>query len=112
MKDKKVVFLFFAHQITDTILKRYQCLQKAGSLYGDVYFVFHKQDDCIIPAGLNPYIFTYNTLNQLPFKAIRETIVPGSAHFPLLQFYRDFPVYDYYWIIEYDVVFNGDWSFF
>jgi hypothetical protein len=41
-----------------------------------------------------------------------EKLVPGNAHFPLLQFYREFPGYHYYWLIEHDVRFSGDWRLF
>jgi hypothetical protein len=37
---------------------------------------------------------------------------PGQVHFPLLQFFRDNPDFDYYWLIEYDVRFAGDWRLF
>jgi hypothetical protein len=37
-----------------------------------------------------------------------ERIVPGSAHFPLLDFSLD-EDYAYYWIVEYDVEYRGDW---
>jgi len=36
----------------------------------------------------------------------------GHCHFPLLQFFHDNPDFDYYWLIEYDVRFAGDWHFF
>lgn len=36
----------------------------------------------------------------------------GNCHYPLLKFHKDYPDYDYYWVIENDVKFFGDWSFF
>jgi len=39
-------------------------------------------------------------------------IVPGSTHFPLLHFFSRHSDYDYYWLIEHDVRFSGDWRFF
>lgn len=38
----------------------------------------------------------------------RDRIVPGSAHYPVIEFGRQF-TYDNYWVIEYDVVLNGSW---
>jgi hypothetical protein len=51
-------------------------------------------------------------LNELGYSPIEETIIPGSNHFPVLQFYKDNPGYEHYWNIEYDVYFNGDWNIF
>jgi hypothetical protein len=33
----------------------------------------------------------------------------GNGHFPVLEFYRRHPDYDFYWFIEYDVRYTGDW---
>ena len=34
---------------------------------------------------------------------------PGFTDLPLLHFFRSYPDYDYYWVVEYDVRFSGDW---
>jgi len=36
-------------------------------------------------------------------------LVPGSNHFPLMQFAREH-YFQYYWLIEYDVIFTGNWQ--
>jgi len=33
-----------------------------------------------------------------------------NMHFPVLDFYLSRPEYDFYWVIEFDVRYNGDWG--
>jgi hypothetical protein len=58
------------------------------------------------------YVVTHKSLAGLPYKSLYEEIVPGSAHFPLMLFFVDHPNYNYYWIIEGDVRFSGNWRTF
>jgi hypothetical protein len=37
-------------------------------------------------------------------------MVPGSTYFSLLHFWRSHLVYQYYWLIEDDVLYEGDWN--
>lgn len=75
-------------------------------------FVMYQSDYCNgeFGKGVPSYPFSIDSLNALNYNPIAETIVPGSNHFAVLQFFRDHPNYDYYWNIEYDVYFNGDWE--
>src|SRR6185437_10138013 len=61
-------------------------------------------------SGLSPYVFTDETLVSLNYTPIYNVLVPGSTHFPILQYFREFPDYRYYWVIEDDVRFTGDWG--
>lgn len=78
----------------------------------DTYILFHKTtcDEPVFPGKV--YSFTDNDLARIGFPMFSETLVPGSTHFPLLDFARNHPAYDYYWVIEYDVCFRGRWSVF
>ena len=49
---------------------------------------------------------------QLAAKAPRilgSKLIPGNCHLTMLAFFGARPGFDYYWHIEYDVVFTGDW---
>lgn len=114
-KKKQQVFLFMTHEVNDAILDRFYALEKSAKKMGDVYMLIHKEKDDVdktIPRHLKSYIFNLESIRNLGYKAIAESIVPGSAHFALLQFYKDYPNYEYYWSIEYDVVFTGKWTCF
>ena len=80
------------------------------SSFTDIFTLFHCND------GIKPdfpgqvYPFTTPDMQQLGFPMFRDTLVPGSTHFPVMAFARQRPGYDYYWVIEYDVWFRGDWN--
>ncbi len=81
----------------------------------DVFLLFQSEpneNDKNIPKKYPCYDYNYKSLNTLGYNPIKKTIIPGSAHFPLLQFYKDYPQYQYYWNIEYDVIFTGKWNSF
>jgi hypothetical protein len=56
------------------------------------------------------FTFSDDILTSLNYFPLGFTLVPGSNHFPLLKFYLSHSNYDYYWCIEEDVDFSGDWS--
>ena len=60
--------------------------------------------------GIEIEIFTDKILDNLRNKRIRKTFVLGSNHFPVLKFFINHPDYTYYWSIEDDVAFSGNWS--
>lgn len=80
----------------------------------DVYFAYHQQGD-VLPVSLqnieNLFVFTSDVLNELGYTPIEKgKLVPGSNHFPLLKFFKENQCYDYYWLVEDDVRFSGDWK--
>lgn len=78
----------------------------------DVFFAYHQHEDRLPNAleELNTFSFTNSILHELGYSPIEERLLPGSNHFPLLKFYREHPDYDYYWMVEDDVRFSGDWN--
>jgi hypothetical protein len=55
------------------------------------------------------FIFTNDILERLNYIPLRDDVVT-NAHFVLMDFYLQHPFYDYYWFIEDDVRFTGNWS--
>lgn len=56
------------------------------------------------------WTFDSRTMNEWGYPTMGPTLVPGHAHFPLLRFFSQNQTFDYYWTVEYDVVYTGDWS--
>lgn len=117
MKTKKInAFLLVTHLINDEILNRYHKLQREVKGLGELFLLLHREADSAestqkFPPDIIPYIFNTDTLNELEYEPIAETITPGSNHFATLQFFLDNPGFEYYWVIEYDVVYKGNWSY-
>jgi len=110
---RKHVVLLSSHVFNDYVLSNYKKLQQAVEDDMDLFLLIESGENRFtIPENIRFFPFSIDTLNDLNYKPLAETIVPGSNHFQLFQFYKANPYYDYYWNIEYDVYFNGDWQIF
>jgi hypothetical protein len=114
MKEKAVkqTVLFLSDKSSEWIVENYNQIKKTTSVNYDVIFLYHQKSDLIPETirSLNYFGFTNNILSELKYQPIENSLVPGSNHFPLLKFYLENPKYDYYWNIEDDVCFQGNWN--
>lgn len=110
---KKNVILFATHIMNEEVLRRFLLIQKAVDEETDIYILYHKhRGEMPLPVeNAKYYFFTTQSLKKMGYTPIEKTLIPGSNHFPLLQFYKEFPDYEYYWNIEYDVCFTGNWRY-
>jgi len=79
----------------------------------NIFLLYHENNDNKIENDHHEkYIFKFNDsiLHGLGFKPIEKSLLPGSNHFPLFSFYNSYPDFDYYWVIEDDVYYNGHWN--
>lgn len=107
--------LFVTHIVNDEVLERYAKLEQEVKGFGKSFFLLHQEEDDDsfnpdIPEKVFPYIFNIDSFNRLNYNPIEDTIIPGSNHFATLQFYLDHPEFNYYWVIEYDVIYTGRWN--
>ena len=112
----KLAIVFLTKKSNDWTLKVYYALEQSMQMDADVYFVYHQQGE-ELPVSLqsvqNLFTFTSDILQDLSYTPIEEgKLVPGSNHFPLLKFFREHQEYDYYWMVEDDVRFCGEWKVF
>lgn len=108
----KQAILIVTNRISKDVIKRYHQLTKAVAKSGDVFVLYHT-DNIKIPEQFREIkieTFTDKILSDLHYKPIRETLVPGSNHFPVLNFFLSHPDYSHYWCIEDDVAFSGNWT--
>ena len=80
----------------------------------DTIFLYHQKEQEVPDTikSVPHYTFTSDILHNMGYTPIEQQLLPGSNHFPLLKFYLSYPNYDYYWLIEDDVYFNGNWDSF
>jgi hypothetical protein len=131
---KKIAVLFLSHVINDKILEEYRKISRAIENKAKSHFLIHaRQLDMPVnrKSDDNIYQFSNESLNILQYPSteysfwrtnsfknikqyfpIAKSFFPYNVHFPLLYFYLQNNNYDYYWLIEYDVRFSGDWRFF
>lgn len=111
----KDVVLLSTHFVNDFIIQKYRKLYNdLGSGKYDIILLFNIDEDYLwnIPNDISIYTINCERINELGYEPIEETLLPGSCHFPVLRFYNDNPSYRFYWFIEYDVDFTGNWSVF
>ena len=110
----KQAVLYLTTKSNEWTLSSFHALEQSLQGKADVYFAYHQQGD-VLPVSLqnieNLFVFTSDVLKELGYTPIeRGKLVPGSNHFPLLKFYKENQGYDYYWLVEDDVRFSGDWK--
>lgn len=112
--SEKCVVLFLTNKNDRLTLEAYEALKRGAPKCHDVYLMYHQTRKRISKsiAIKNPIFFNNKVLNSIGFHGINNKLVPGSNHFPLFEYYKKEPDYDYYWYIEDDVRFNGEWGSF
>ncbi len=110
----QTVVLFLTHTWDRKTLKAYRKLIKAMGGDAHVRLLFHARDSqkLSLPADISLHSFNDRDLETIGFPFYKKTLVPGSTHYPLMLFARSNPQYSYYWVVEYDVYFSGDWRYF
>lgn len=111
---EKQAILILTNGVSKDVIKSYGKLREATAKFADVFLLLHVKGDTpsANTEGVKIETFTNEVLTGLGYTPIRQTLVPGSNHFPVLQFFLKHPGYKYYWCIEDDVVFSGSWNVF
>ncbi|WP_167559013.1 DUF3405 domain-containing protein [Bradyrhizobium canariense] len=107
--DKQAV-AFFTHVFNPAIELRYRKLKEELGSRAQI-FIFAPLGTSVPHQYLDEtYFFDYDSLRSGAVRVNGDKIIPGNVHLAQLDFYRHHPGFDYYWFIEYDVVFTGDWA--
>lgn len=105
--------LFVTHIFNETIEHQINKLRREAGELATVFIVYQADKvELNLPEEVKHHAFTIQGLNRLGYTTWGCTIMDGNFHFVLLDFYRKHPEYDYYWLVEYDVRFNGNWRTF
>lgn len=111
---KDHAFLIATHGYSNDVFNEYKSVSKAVADYGKVFLLYHQKGTSHPPAlsKVNHHLFTDAILHELSYVPLRNSLVPGSNHFPLLDFFLKHAGFKFYWYIEDDVAFNGNWKHF
>lgn len=114
-KPKKNVVLILTHRLDDATVDLFRSIQNDLPEGFETKILLHDEqgDQSGKNHGMNDHDlirFNYAGISTLKIPLLRGAIVPGSSHFPLYYFYEKTEnQYDYYWLIESDVRFSGNW---
>lgn len=104
--------LFLTHLIDERVLRRFQHLYESAHNQYDIYFGWHCENtEAYIVPSINYdhiYTFCFNDLLSLNYSPHGNSIY-HNTNYVMQKFRKDYPQYKYYWFVEYDVVFTGDW---
>ena len=106
------VVVFLAHRFDQEIERRFLKLKQECSATSDI--VLFAESGTAVPENLRPFAhyFDFSTVRRTAKSVVGDSVVPGNAHLRALDYFRRFSQYRYYWFIEYDVVYTGDWGAF
>lgn len=110
----KVAVLFVSHIINDDIVARYNKLRYELPPNHQLFWAFDTEGGNKVQAmaysnQIRFFFFDSEKLNSLGYTSITSTL-QGSLNFVLQCFALNNSEYDYYWIVEYDVIFTGHWN--
>ena len=113
MQMKKSAFLFCAHIYLRSAFREFGRIANAAASFGPYLLLWDRSGNKRYGdkvSRLPKYEFDIDSVSALGLPFFRESkLIPGSMHLPLIQFARA-NQFDYYWFIEYDVRFTGDWQ--
>jgi hypothetical protein len=104
------VCAFLTHIFDCSIERRYQKLK--ADLNGRVESCIFAQVGTPVSDNLLDEVcfFGHDVLNSRERRVVGDSISPGNLHLVALDFYRNHPGFEFYWFIEYDVIFTGNWT--
>ncbi len=106
------VLLLLTDKDTGVVSKAFETLKEGGGNQHPAYILFHRKGNALPNSyrSDDTFVFTDKSVFELNYIPISKALIPGSNHFPVLQFFLKHPGYDYYWVVEDDVRFNGHWT--
>lgn len=117
--SKKQMIFFICHFISEESLWRYRKLKEdISSLNIDLLWCYNLKDSC--PPNF-PEDVTYDFYTDADILNKKELLTHcngqneiywSNTNYVMMEFSQKYSSYDYYWIIEFDVCFSGNWETF
>ena len=105
------VILFCCHFLSPEIEKEFSRLKKCcGSDFDVVLSYDCSRDPDRISSDFSSHLFTVDQIKKMGYGFPVQEDIWQHAEYPIIDYYLRKPQYDFYWRIEYDVQFGGDWG--
>jgi hypothetical protein len=109
-RSSRQAVIFFTYLFDRSVQLLYRKLKTDLNGLADI-FILAQHGTSIPDEHLGEvHFFNYERLRSMAAKVIGDKITPGNQHLAQLDFYGNHPGFDFYWFIEYDVVFTGNWA--
>jgi len=115
-KDERTLIVFQTHILTQPILDEFLRIQAVADRQTTVKLFYDNtaSDFDFSLLRCEEDFFLFNRKDVFDFfniECISDNFY-GNANLPLLYFSCQNPEYKFYWVVEYDVRFSGEWKFF
>lgn len=115
--DERTLIVFQTHLLTQPILDEFFRIQSVADWQINVKLFYDNSasDFDFSLLRCEEDYFLFNRKDVFDYFNIEDDSsgnLYGNANLPLLYFSRQYPEYQYYWVVEYDVRFSGDWNLF
>lgn len=114
---KRHAIIFVTTYVEMSVLERFRRIRVAAREFADTFLLIDAHKSHVTPEIPDTMedgthiCFKWENIKILGLRPLyKDKIIPGSNHFILLWFKTQYPQYDYYWNIEYDVEYSGDWK--
>jgi hypothetical protein len=110
----KQAILLLTNRTDFAVRDRYKKLESEYGQKADVFLLFDNSTsnkNRELESFDRVYTFSVPELISEGYTALESGFL-GNCHYPILSFHKDFPEYDYCWLIEDDVIFSGEWTVF
>lgn len=106
--------IIVSHTVNQYFLDKCLKIKEAFRNYGTLFILLENPIDLPIEykTHFNIIRFDWESLKSMGYRTIEKSIIPGSNHLITLWFHQNNPGYEYYWSMEYDVEYTGEWSYF
>jgi hypothetical protein len=103
---------FMTHRFDGVVRSRFDRLLRECAGVRDVYLV--AEQGMAVPDEYRPrfHDFDFSVLRRRARSIVGDSVAPGNCHLRMLSFFEAFPSYEWYWFVEYDVFYDGDWNAF
>lgn len=110
----RTAVFFLSHRTDAEVTRRFRTLREQMPPGHACTLVLHKQPDAAAPRDAEDLLpLTTEAVQAQPFArrlhASGGRVVPGNADQLFLAACLERPDHDYYWLVEYDVVYTGRW---
>jgi hypothetical protein len=109
----RTAIVLLTHVFGDEVRERYRQLVLGAQSIGATPFVFAERGTVVTgePRASTEF-YDFAAIRARARSAMGTGVVPGNGHLVALDFARRHADFDFYWFVEYDVVFTGPWSHF
>ena len=107
------VILFCCHFWSPELEREYSRLVKCCGKDFDVVLSYDcSGNNALMSSDFPSHLFTIEQIRKMGYGFPEHEGLWSHIEYPIIDYYLRNPRYDYYWRIEYDVRFGGDWGVF